>query len=145
MNVDMEEEMIAYQLRKAEESKPSGLKWLLVIALGVFLGNSASFGLERAVLYWELKQVAIAATAAMEQTSRNMAATRKVQEARAMEQRKMMAAKAKQQKLELQQKQAGYRQAKETCDFWRQHLRTDNTAQNRMYRDQACRLVNQFR
>jgi len=141
----MEEEMIAYQLRKSEGSKPSGLKWLLIIALGVFLGNVASFGVERAVLYWELKQVAIAATAAIEQTSRNMAATRKVQEARAAEQRKVMAVQAKKRQNELQQKQASYRSAKTTCDFWIQHLRTENTEKNRMYRNQACTLMNKFR
>ena len=141
----MEDEMIAHQLRRNEKSKPSSLKWVLVIALGVFIGNVMSFGLERAVLYWELKQVAIAATTALEQTSRNMAASRKAQEARAAEQRKVVAEKAKQQRIELQQKQAGYRQAKDTCDFWNQHLRTENTEKNKMYRDQACNLMNRFR
>jgi len=141
----MEEEKIAYQLRKAEESKPSGLKWLLVIAVGVFLGNAAFFGLERAILYWEIKQVAIAATAIMDQSSRNIAATKKAQEARIAEKRKVMAAQAKQQKIELQQKQVGYRSAKVTCDFWNQNLQIENTEKNRMYRNQACNLMNNFR
>jgi uncharacterized protein YaiL (DUF2058 family) len=156
MKVNMDEEMVAYQLRKAEESRPSGVKWLLIIALGVFLGNAASFGLERAVLYWELKQVALAATASMELISRNMTETRKIRDQQSAQQRKMMeeqrnikAAQEKQRQIQRQnqqqQKQAGYRQAKETCDFWVKQLTTENTAFNRMNRDQACNLVNQFR
>jgi hypothetical protein len=145
MKVNMDEEMVAYQLRKAEESRPSGVKWVIVIALGVFLGNAASFGLERAVLYWELKQVALAATASMEQMSRNMAETRKIRDQQSAQQRKVMAAQEKQRQIKQQQKQAGYRQATETCDFWNQQLTTENNARNRMNRDQACNLVNQFR
>mgnify|MGYP000512292934 CR=1 FL=1 len=56
-----------------------------------------------------------------------------------------MAEQQSQRQLVLQQKQAGYRQAKETCDFWNQHLATENNAQNRMHREQACNLMNKFR
>jgi len=59
--------------------------------------------------------------------------------------RKTQAQKDKQRQLELSQKRAGYRQASETCSFWTQQARSQNTVQNRMYRDQACTLVNQFR
>ena len=134
----MDEDMRAYKLRKTEESKASLSQWLLIISLGVFLGNTASFGLERAVLYWELKQVALATTAAIEESTRKRA----IQSA---EQRKIRAAQAKQRQIQTQQKQAGLRQATETCNFWRQQLTKQNTSQNRMHRDQACNLVSRFR
>ncbi|PCH62903.1 MAG: hypothetical protein COC04_05015, partial [Gammaproteobacteria bacterium] len=102
MKVDMDEEMRAYKFRKTEESKASLSQWLLLIFLGVFLGNTASFGLERAVLYWEIKQVALAATAVMEESTRKIAI-------QSTEQRKIREEQAKRRQIENQQKQAGLR------------------------------------
>jgi len=138
MKMNMDEEILAYKLRKAEQANQSGWKWFFIIAFGVFIGNSASFGLERAVLYWELQQVAKAASAAMAETNRNMAI-------RSAEQKKISEAQAKQRQMELDKKRSGYRQANETCIFWTQQARGQNTQQNRLYRDQACALANQFR
>lgn len=134
----MDDEILAYQLRKEEKSKPSMTQWLIIIILGVFIGNTASFGLERAVLYWELKQVAMAATAAMEESTRNMA----IESAK---RRKVSEAQTKQRQIQFQKKKAGLRQASETCNFWRQQLARENTSQNRMHRNEACNLVNKFR
>lgn len=141
----MDEEMLAYQLRKAEESRPSDIQWLIIIALGVFLGNAASFGLEKAVFYWELQQVTTAATKVMEDTNRQMAINRQLNEAKQAEQRKILVEQERQRQIENEKRSAGYRQAKDTCDFWNQHLATENTVQNKMYRDQACSLVSQYR
>jgi DNA-directed RNA polymerase subunit M/transcription elongation factor TFIIS len=145
MKVNMDDEILAYQLRKAEQANQSGLKWFFIIAFGVFIGNSASFGLERAVLYWELQQVAKAASAALEETNRQAAIDRKNRDAQLAIQRKVQAEKDKQRQIELNQKRAGFRQANETCIFWNQQVLSQNTQQNRLYRDQACALVNQFR
>ncbi len=139
MKINIDEDVRAYQLRKSEEkSDQSGLKWFFIIAFGVFVGNSASFGLERAVLYWELSQVVKATSAAMAETSRNIAI-------KSAEQRKISEAQARQRQIEQDKKRAGYRQAMETCTFWRQQVMNENTSQNRMHRDQACALANQFR
>jgi hypothetical protein len=138
MKASMDDEVLAYQMRKADESKASLTQWLLIISLGVFLGNAASFGLERAVLYWDLKQVALATTAAIEESTRKRA----IQSA---EQKKIRDAQAKQRQIQTQKKQAGLRQATETCNFWKQQLAKENTSQNRMHREQACKLVSSFR
>jgi hypothetical protein len=138
MNVNMDEDIRAYKLREIEKSKASLSQWLLIISLGVFLGNAASFGLERAILYWELKQVALAASIAMEESTRKL-------EIQSSEQRKIREVEAKQRAIQTQKKQAGLRQAMETCNFWRKQLSTENTVLNRMNKEQACNLVNKFR
>jgi hypothetical protein len=90
------------------------------------------------VLYWELKQVAMAATAAMEESTRNMA----IESAK---RRKVSEAQAKQRQIQFQKKRSGLRQASETCNFWRQQLARENTSRNRIHRDEACNLVKDFR
>jgi regulator of replication initiation timing len=64
---------------------------------------------------------------------------------RLAEQNKINAARLEKQKIEDQKRKAGYRQANETCIFRTEQARTNNSQQNRLYRDQACALVNQFR
>ncbi len=145
MNIDMDEEMRAYQLRNLIDSRPSLAHWLFIISFGVFLGNVASFGLERAVLYWELKQVSIAATAALEQTNRNFDSARKAQAAKLAEQNKLRLIQDQDRQFKQEQKQAGLRQANETCNFWKQQLQVENTEQNRIYKNEACSMVSRFR
>lgn len=145
MNVDMEHESLSYQLRKERQNNNSGFKWFLIIFLGVFLGNSASIGVERLILYWELNQIAKASTAALNELSRQSALDRKQRELNLAQQRKLQAEREKERQIQLNQKSAAFRQANEMCMFWREQVRSDNTQQNRVYRDQACALVNKFR
>ena len=37
------------------------------------------------------------------------------------------------------------RSAEQTCQFWRDQVRSNNTAQNRTYRDAACARLNEIR
>ena len=132
---NMDEDIRAYQLRKThQDSKPSMGAWILVIAFGVFLGNMASYGVEKGVQYWEFYQLA----KALEMETQKMSEKRAVQQ-------KLNEAQAKQSQIENQNKSAALRQATETCNFWQQQILTENTPENRMHRDQACNLMRQFR
>lgn len=138
MKINIDEEMSAYQLRKVESSKPSMGAWLIVIVIGVFLGNMASWSAQRGIDYVLIQQ-------AIKEASKQAAIQSQVTNARLQEQRQLSAAKAKQRNIELQKKQAGLRQASETCNFWRQQVARENTNANRRNREQSCNLVNQFR
>ncbi len=142
MNIDMDEELREYQTHKIKESRPSLMQWLFIITLGVFLGNIASFGVEKAVLYMELKAVSLAmkeSTIKMNKTierrEAKLASQRKVQEENAFEQKRTLALQNRQHQIKQEQKQAAFRQANETCNFWKQQVRTENTEQNRLYKE----------
>jgi len=100
------------------------MQWLMIVALGV----------DRALLYWGLEQVAIAASAAMRASAKKSA-----------EQRKITNEQAQRRQIESNQKQAALRQLKATCDFWPEQLAKEKASQNRLYRDETCNLVNNFR
>ena len=134
----MDEEMSAYQLRKVESSKPSMGAWLIVIVIGVFIGNMASWSAQRGIDY-------VLVQGAIKELNKKAAVQSQINNARLQEQRKLSALKAKQRNIELQKKQAGLRQASETCNFWRQQVRQDNSANNRRNAQEACSLMSQFR
>lgn len=138
MKTSMDDEIRAYQLRKAEESRPSLGQWLIIIALGVFLGNLALFGVWKTVEYWEVQQAIKEMNIVTQKLSDDAAAQREVNKMKMEEQRRLQAIQEKQQQLQIQQRKDRLRQAKETCDFWNQQLAKQNTSQNRMHRDQAC-------
>ncbi|MFW5451384.1 MAG: hypothetical protein ACKE9I_07275 [Methylophagaceae bacterium] len=138
MKVNMDEEMLAYQLRKNQEEKPSMGQWIIIIALGIFIGNMGSWGSQRAIDNWLLQQ-------AIEDINKQTSIQKQINNERLEKQQKLSAEQAKKRHIDLQKKQAGFRQASETCNFWNQQLAKENTAQNRMNREQACNLVNRFR
>lgn len=90
-----------------------------------------ALGVERALLYWELEQVAIA--------------TMRASAKKSAEQRKITNEQAQRRQIGSNQKLAALRQLKATCDFCPEQLAKEKASQNRMYRDETCNLVNNFR
>lgn len=115
------------QLGSYTREERSGVWWVTVIALAVFIGNLMSFSAYQLYIQWELKRFTVSlgsafekqaevSKAQMEQAARQNAEARKVRE-------KQNAVNA---------------QLRQTCEFWRQQVARENTAQNRTYRDAAC-------
>lgn len=107
--------------------KRTGAWWVTVIVIGVFLGNLLSFGTYQLYLQWELKQAAAAfkeASARQREISnaeRARTAKQHAESQRALEKKKVVDA-----------------QLRQTCEFWRQQVRRENTSESRAYRDAAC-------
>ncbi|MDH3354279.1 MAG: hypothetical protein OEL79_03560 [Chromatiales bacterium] len=143
---------ISNELRYIERSRASSWRWVIIIAAGVFIGNIASFSIEKAVQYWEWNQVGNffkAETQKMQIQSQKSkfeeSAILKSQQIKLEQQRKQLEAQTKQRQYQLQQKQQGLRQAQQTCKFWTQQYAKENTLFNKSYRDQACKKVNEFK
>lgn len=134
MEVKMDPDAKAQRGWQFQERRPNLFQWLLIISLGVFIGNIATLGVERAVNYWEVYQL----TKSMEAETEKMKSIMDAQQ-------KMHHEQARLRDIENQKKQAALRQAVETCNYWREQLAKSNTAENRMHRDTACDLVGQFR
>lgn len=97
MKIEMDNERSVYHARKEEpkpsrpkkeQSKPSGFKWVLIIALGVFIGNTISFGFEKAAQYLNLSGQTVANTTSSVQPSQKITPLTKLQEIKAKEQQK---------------------------------------------------------
>jgi preprotein translocase subunit SecF len=138
MNIDMNDGISAYQIRKERETKHSLGLWLIVIVFGVFLGNMGAWGTQKGIEFVILQQT-------IKEMNKQASIRTQISNAKSQEQRKLNAAQAKQRNIELQKKQAGLRQALETCNFWRLQVARENTSANRINRDQSCNLANQFR
>jgi hypothetical protein len=123
------------QLSTHHEERHTGIWWVTVIVLGVFIGNLMSFGAYRLYVQWELQQIAIAlkieTTEQAEKLKVEMARLAKKNEASRREQQKKSEVNAK---------------LLQTCEFWRQQVIKENTVQNRAYREAACtRAINSAR
>jgi hypothetical protein len=82
---------------------------------------------------------------AVNELNKQTAIQSQINKTRLEEQRKINAANAKQRQIVNEKKQAGLRQAMETCNFWQEQYKQNVTSQNRFYRDEACNLVKEFR
>lgn len=115
------------QLSSYQREERSGLWWVTVIMIGVLLGNLLSFGAYQLYVKWELQQLAITlkkeAAELSERSKVEMEQSAKQNEAARREREKQQAVQAK---------------LLQTCNFWRQQVGKENTAQNRAYRDAAC-------
>lgn len=134
MEVKMDPDVKAQRGWQSNERKPNLFQWLLIISLGVFIGNIATIGVERAITYWEIYQVAKSLEAETEKMKLRMD-----------EQGKINRENARIREIENQQKHAALRQALETCKFWQEQLIISNTAEHKAHRDKACELVGKFR
>lgn len=115
------------QLSSGYSEERTGIWWVTVIVIGVFLGNLLSFGAYQLYVSWELQQLADALkTEATEQAQLSMAEMERIA--------KNNAALRK----EREKRNAVNAQLLQTCKFWRQQVVNENTAQNRAYRDAAC-------
>lgn len=134
MEVKMDPDVKAQRGWQSPERRPNLFQWLLIISLGVFIGNIATLSVERAVNYWEVYQFAKSLEAETEKMKSTMDA-----------QQKIYREQARLREIKNQKKQAALRQAVETCNYWREQLAKSKTAENKMHRDTACDLVGQFR
>jgi len=139
MKINLDDEIRRTHIRAPEnKSTISPAQLLFIIFLGVFMANMFSWGSQRGIDYLIAKEILKQATQELEK----MTAQNKL---RVEEQRKINEKQTRQRQLENQKKQAGYRQAMETCDFWKQQYQKQRTSSNKYQRDQACNLVNKFR
>lgn len=100
---------------------------LVVVILGVLIGNAITLVTYEAYQAWRLQRALMAFTAMTER----VAAEAKLAAAEASR-RTATAAKAAARQHHLQQQLDG------TCSYWQQQLAREDTAQNRSYRDMAC-------
>jgi hypothetical protein len=113
-------------------------QWLLVIVLGVFIANMLSWGAQRGIDYLVAKEM-------LRQASEEIAEMNERTQTRLAEQKRINAIQAEERALERQERQAGLRQAMETCNFWREEYKKDRSSYNKMHRDQSCNFANEFR
>jgi DNA-binding protein H-NS len=111
---------------------------LFVIVLGVFIANMLSWGAQRGIDYLVAKEM-------LRQATEEMAEINARTQAKLEEQRRINAVVAKQRETENQKREAGLRQAMETCTYWREQYRKDGSSYNRLQRDQSCNFVSEFR
>ncbi|MCX4186236.1 hypothetical protein [Methylophaga sp. OBS4] len=139
MNINMDEDIRQAHAR-IPESKPSiSLSQLLfIIVLGVFIANMLSWGTQRGIEFVVAKEM-------LKRATNELAEFNAKNKAKSDETRRLNAAIAKQRQLENEKREAGLRQALETCNFWRDQYRKGSTSQNKFQRDQSCNFVNEFR
>ncbi|WP_438971525.1 hypothetical protein [Methylophaga sp.] len=138
MNINMDDDIRSNRSKFQSEQRTSMSKWVLIITIGVFLGTMASWATQKGI---ELLMVKIA----ISEMNKKVARQNEITQKRLEEQRRQSAAQAQQRKLENEQKQAGYRQAMETCNYWRDQYRKESSSNNKYQRDQSCNFVSQFR
>lgn len=139
MNINLDDDIRQSRIKPSESNFPISLSQLFfIIVIGVFIANMFSWGAQRGIEYVIAKEM-------MKQASNELAEITARNKDRAEEQRKINAKIEKQRQLKNEKKQAGYRQAMETCNFWRDQYRSAQTSSNKYQRDQACNFVNEFR
>lgn len=139
MNINLDDELRQTRAKfQAYDQGAPVTKWVLIIALGVLLGSIASTlairAMDTAIIRYQLHEM-----------SKKLEADQAKMKARRDEQNKINAARLKQQQIENEKKQAGFRQAMETCNYWRDQYRKDASSSNQYQRDQSCSFVNEFR
>jgi len=119
MELEPDLSKISHLRPSTRTNERSGLWWIIVIALGVLTGNTLSYGAKELHTRWQLRELMIVAEAMTEKQRANAAALAKQN--------------AKQRSINARFQQ--------TCNFWRSQVKSEDTAQNRQYRDTACAKV----
>jgi len=151
MKVDPDYERISY-LEDETAKQHSGIKWVFIIIIGVFLGNVLSYVTYETYTIWRLKIAMETASAEMnEQTARSIKQSKlrtqqnlvRQQEIRRenAERQKQINKKNAERKRQIQANNSVNKQLQKTCDFWRQQVKRENTTSNRSNRDLACLRV----
>lgn len=130
------------ELDSEVNKKRSGIMWVFIIVIGVFLGNVLSYGTYEAYSYWKLKMVMEAANSALKEQRIKSAEKRKIQERKNLIYQNQLQQQKIVRQLQLRKESAINSQLKKTCTFWRQQVNKENTAQNRSNRDLACARLN---
>lgn len=101
--------------------------WVIVIFLGVFIGNLLTFGAYEIYVRWKLDQFVISLKSeAAEQAESSKAEMKRV------------AKSGEALRREREKQNAIIAKLLQTCEFWRQQVAKENTSQNQAYRDAAC-------
>jgi hypothetical protein len=139
MNINLDDDIRHARVRTSANSISVPLSQLFfIIVFGVFIANMLSWGAQRGIDFMVAQQL-------LKKASEELAIQQKLNDARMKEQRKINAKIVLQRQLENQKKQAGYRQAIETCNFWRDQYRKSQTSSDKYQLDRSCDFVNQFR
>ncbi len=138
MDVNLDDDIRANRARFQAEPMSSASRWVLIITIGVFLGTMASWVTQRGIDY-------ILVRVALSEWSKQSAMYDERVQKRQEDQNKLNAMITKQKQIENAKRQAGLRQATETCNFWRDAYQKEPSSQNKMYMEQACSLVRDFR
>lgn len=140
MNINLDDDLKQSRTRPINDSpsRPSMSQWFFIIVLGVFIANMLSWGAQNGIEYLVVKEM-------MRQTTEEISKMSAQNKARLERQRELNAIKAEERKLEIQEREAGLRQAMETCNYWREEYSKHRTSYNEMQRDQSCSFANQFR
>jgi len=144
------------EFEREDNKEKSGLLWVFIILVGVFLGNVLSYGMYEIYNYWKLKMIIEAASTALDAQQLKSSEQRKIQERKnIIHQSELKEQKIAHQKKLEQQRIARQReknkqnsvksQLQKTCTFWNQQVQKDNTTINRNNRDLACARLSNYR
>lgn len=145
MDVNLDDDIRSNRERFQSEPRSSASRWVLIITIGVFLGSMTSWATQRGIDYLFVK---IAISELNKQLARDKETSQRMlkeQRIKLEEQKLINAEKTAQRQMENEKKQAGFRQAMETCNFWRDQYRKEPNSSNQYQRDQSCNFVNDFR
>jgi len=138
VNIDMDDDIRSNRSKFQSEQRTSMSKWVLIITIGVFLGTMASWATQKGI---ELLMVKIA----ISEMNKQAAIQSEITQKRLEDQKRKNAVLARERQIENEKKQAGFRQAMETCNYWRDQYRKESTSTNKYQRDQSCSFVSEFR
>lgn len=113
------------------EEERSIVWWISVIAIGVLLGNVLSYAAYEVYQNWQLRKFMVTVDAMLDK-----------QHQRSMEHSKLIAQQNIERQRAVDKQRAVDAQLQQTCMFWRQQVRQENTEKNRSYRDVACARLN---
>lgn len=138
MKINIDEELRMNRARSNADRGAPLTMFVVLASLAVFMGTTASTlairAMDNAIARYELNEL-----------NKKLAAEQLRMKAKRDEQNKINAARLKQHQLDEQKRQAGLRQAVETCNFWREQYKKENTSYNKLQRQQSCNFVNDFR
>ena len=117
MELDPNSNLASLHSRPAERS---GLWWVTVIAISILIGNTLSFGTYELYQRWRLTQFMLTVDAMREKQAQI----------------------SQKNRIKLKKKQEINAKLQQTCMFWRQQVKQEDTPKNRSYRDIACARAN---
>ncbi len=137
MKVDPDYERLSY-LDDEPTKQRSGIMWVFIIVIGVFLGNVMSYVTYETYTFLRLKIAMEDATAKMEkQTALSLKQSKLRTQQNYIRQQEIQKQNAERQR-QINAQSSINKQLQKTCDFWHQQVNSENTASNRSNRDLAC-------
>jgi vancomycin resistance protein YoaR len=138
MDIRLDDEVKRLRQRNKLEEKISATHLFFLILFAVYMALMLAWASQRfidnSIARYQLEQL-----------NKELAIQKKISDARLEEQKRINTINSEKKKLEEQKRSAGYRQAMETCLFWKQQYNQNPSPLNQTHRDNACALVNQFK